>query len=213
MVDFISAWAKQIVIAVIVATIIEMLIPNGSSKKYIKTVIGIFILFNIITPIINKITSNNLDVSSIINIEEYTKQMESKENIFNSLETNNNSNIKEIYLYNLKKDIKSKLEAKEYIVNNVEINIENNSEYSIKNIKLTLEKNVQTEKSNKSQDVEKVNKIVINEIEEVNISIGNEEKEESKENRTRKLNNTEKNEIKEYLSSTYDINKKNITIN
>lgn len=36
---WISSWAEQIVVAVIIATIIEMILPNGNNKKYIKAVI------------------------------------------------------------------------------------------------------------------------------------------------------------------------------
>ena len=35
MIDWISTWAQSIIIAVIIATIIEMILPSGSSKKYI----------------------------------------------------------------------------------------------------------------------------------------------------------------------------------
>ena len=206
MIDFISMWAKQIVVAVIIATVIEMLIPNGSSKKYIKTIIGIFVLFNIITPIINKFSNGSIDINSIINLDEYTKQMESKENTFNNLETSNNSNIKEIYLYNLKKDIKNKLQEKEYIVNSIDVSIQNGDDYKIKEIILDLEKNKTT--SNIDTDKEEN---VVNKIEQVNIQIG--EKQETDKSKARKLNNKEKTEVKEYLSSTYDINTRKITIN
>ncbi len=206
MIDFISMWAKQIVVAVIIATVIEMLIPNGSSKKYIKTIIGIFVLFNIITPIINKFSNGSIDINSIINLDEYTKQMESKENTFSNLETSNNSNIKEIYLYNLKKDIKNKLQEKEYIVNSIDVSIQNGDDYKIKEIILDLEKNKTT--SNIDTDKEEN---VVNKIEQVNIQIG--EKHETDKSKVRKLNNKEKTEVKEYLSSTYDINTRKITIN
>ena len=206
MIDFISMWAKQIVVAVIIATVIEMLIPNGSSKKYIKTIIGIFVLFNIITPIINKFSNGSIDINSIINLDEYTKQMESKENTFNNLETSNNSNIKEIYLYNLKKDIKNKLQEKEYIVNSIDVSIQSGDDYKIKEIILDLEKNKTT--SNIDTDKEEN---VVNKIEQVNIQIG--EKQETDKSKARKLNNKEKTEVKEYLSSTYDINTRKITIN
>lgn len=199
-------WAKQIVVAVIIATVIEMLIPNGSSKKYIKTIIGIFVLFNIITPIINKFSNGSIDINSIINLDEYTKQMESKENTFNNLETSNNSNIKEIYLYNLKKDIKNKLQEKEYIVNSIDVSIQNGDDYKIKEIILDLEKN----KTTANIDTDKEENVV-NKIEQVNIQIG--EKQETDKSKARKLNNKEKTEVKEYLSSTYDINTRKITIN
>lgn len=64
MISFISSWAEQIIVAVIIATIIEMILPNGNSKKYIKVVIGIYVLFTILSPILGKITNidfNNID--------------------------------------------------------------------------------------------------------------------------------------------------------
>ena len=35
MIEFISSWAEQIVLAVIVATIIELILPKNKNKKYI----------------------------------------------------------------------------------------------------------------------------------------------------------------------------------
>ena len=46
--EWISHWAETIIVAVIIGTIIEMILPSGNSKKYIKTVIGVYILFTII---------------------------------------------------------------------------------------------------------------------------------------------------------------------
>ena len=56
MISSISSWAEQIIITVIIATILEMILPKGNSKKYIKTVIGIYILYTIISPIITYIS-------------------------------------------------------------------------------------------------------------------------------------------------------------
>lgn len=60
MINNISSWAEQVIIAVIIATIIEMILPNGNSKKYIKTVIGVYIVYTIISPVITLITRNGL---------------------------------------------------------------------------------------------------------------------------------------------------------
>ena len=35
MISFISSWAQQIIFAVIIGIIIQMLLPEGKSKKYI----------------------------------------------------------------------------------------------------------------------------------------------------------------------------------
>lgn len=68
MINFISSWAEQIVLAVIIATIIELILPQNKNKKYILMVVGIYILFNIISPIIK-----NKELFSIekYNIENY----------------------------------------------------------------------------------------------------------------------------------------------
>ena len=47
MINFLSSWAEQIVLAVIIATIIELILPDSKNKKYIQMVIGVYILFNI----------------------------------------------------------------------------------------------------------------------------------------------------------------------
>ena len=36
MLEWFRSWATGIIIAVIIATIIEMILPNSTSKKYIK---------------------------------------------------------------------------------------------------------------------------------------------------------------------------------
>ena len=48
MINWITNWAEAIIIAVVIATIIEMILPEGNCKKYIKVVIGVYILFTII---------------------------------------------------------------------------------------------------------------------------------------------------------------------
>lgn len=48
-----------------IATILEMILPEGKNKKYIKTVIGIYILFAVLSPIISKITGKEIDIQAI----------------------------------------------------------------------------------------------------------------------------------------------------
>ena len=70
MITFLKTWSNQIIVAVIIETIIEMILPNGNNKKYIKMVIGIYVLFTIIQPIITKVTGNNIEISDF-NYERY----------------------------------------------------------------------------------------------------------------------------------------------
>ena len=199
MIDFLSNWAQGIIVAVIIATIIEMILPNGSSKKYVKVVVGIYILFTIISPIITKFSSNNFNINDILDTKAYEEQMaKSDEDISKKIEENNNRTIKDIYQSNLESDIKAKLKDKGYEVLNTYIQIRDDENYTIEFISLSLDKN-ETEESNQVRNIE---------IEEVNIQIG----ETNTQERDTSLTSSEKQEIAEYISSTYDIDIKNIEI-
>ena len=202
-VDFIITWTKGIIVAVIIASIIEMILPNGNSKKYIKMVIGVYIVFNIVAPVINKVTNNSFSLESIIDVNKYTNQIESYEVSSKKLDSNNESSIKEMYKINLEKDMKSKLEEKGYIVNSINIEINNDKEYTIKSVDLKISKTGEQEEK-KENTVEK--------IEKVNIEVSVENRIENNENiENVEISEKEKNEIKEYISSTYEVNKKKIT--
>lgn len=199
MVNFIITWAKGIIVAVIIASIIEMILPNGSSKKYIKMVIGVYIVFNIISPIINKVTNNSFSLESIIDMNKYTNQIESYEVSTKKLDNNNENNIKEIYVSNLKTDMKSKLEDKGYIVNSISIEINEDDEYTIKSVNLKISKK-NKEEENITNSVQKINILVSIENEAIL----------TQEQEITEITAKERNEIKEYISSTYEINKKKI---
>ena len=79
MVSWLSNWAEAIIIAVIIATIIEMILPEGSSKKYIKVVIGVYILFTIVSPVITQFTGKSLAVSDFLDLDSYINEVKEKE--------------------------------------------------------------------------------------------------------------------------------------
>lgn len=198
--EFLNSWLQGIMVAVIITTIIEMILPNGNSKKYIKVVLGIYVVFTIITPVVNQFVKSDFELSSILNIEKYTKKMEAYEvdakNI--NIEEANQQNIKEIYQSNLKKDMKAKLEEKGYDVKKIEIELEKTESYQIKQVGLWLEKR-------KEEREEAVgNEVKIQEIEEVEIKIGEKKQEEVKVENSN-ITEKEKKEIKEYLTSVYEI--------
>lgn len=199
---FISSWVQGIIVAVVIATIIEMILPNGNSKKYIKIVIGVYIIFNIISPIINKFTGNELDFASIIDIDKYEEEMSTYEVNTKELEQNNNSTIKEVYILNLKKDMKAKIEDKGYIVNGIYIELENTEEYNVKRLNLSISKKEYTENTSKA----------VNKIEEVNIQVQiNNNVEETKQ--IINISKSDIEDIKSYINSTYKIDKNIIHIN
>ena len=195
MIEFLSSWAQGIIVAVIIATLIEMILPNSSSKKYVKVVIGMYILFTIVSPIIKKLGGKDINLNTI-NIEKYEQQISKSDNtISRKFEDNNTRSIKDIYVSNLKADISAKLKEKGYEIDTSDIQIKDDENYTIEKITLKLIK--------MEQKQEKNTEIVINTVE-----IGNTISQ--KDSKT--LSDDDKQEVKDYISETYDIDKKNINI-
>lgn len=201
MIDWISTWAQSIIIAVIIATIIEMILPSGSSKKYIKVVTGVYILFTIISPVITKFTGKTLAVSDILELDSYVNEIKQKEVSQNLLAENNSSSIKDIYTANLKSDIKNKLKQKGYNTNNIVLTVGDDENYTLNKIELDIEK-IKEDKQ-EVNEIEAVNKI--------DITISNTVVE--KNNNKSSISDKEKEKIKQYLSSVYEIDEKDILVN
>ena len=194
MINAMSTWAKSIILAVIVSTIIQMILPEGNNKKYIKTVIGLYILFTIISPIISKISGENatIDVSKYENYFNVESTTIASANVIDK-------NLDNTYTSSIKADIKNRMKQKGYKVNSLDANIELKNEESygtINSLKISLER----EENNNNSNIQAVNKI--------EIKISNNTNEIKQNN----LTSMEKQEIKNYLSETYSIKKENIEV-
>ena len=111
MINFMSSWAEQIVLAVIIATIIEMILPKNKNKKYIQMVIGVYVLFNIISPVIKN--------KENFSIEKYT--IDKYQTKYEVDQTSMDSRIEKIYLEELESTVKLKFEENEIQVAKCEI--------------------------------------------------------------------------------------------
>lgn len=195
MIAFIKEWVNQIIVAVIIATIFEMILPDGKNKKYIKMIIGIYVLFTMIQPIATKITGKEFKIDT--NYEKYFNDDILKTSS-DTFENNNSKLIEHTYIDNIKSDIKAKIEQKGYSVVSCNVNIVTNSENygAIKNIVLKL----------KETEEENTNSIV--EIERVEVNLNNKEV-DTKNN----ITTQEKQSIIEYLAEEYSIDKTQIVVN
>ena len=195
MISWFNSWAQGIILAVIIVTILEMIVPEGKNKKYIKIVMGVYITFTIISPIITKVTGNNFE----LDVSKY-------EDLFNSnsvqganeITSINNQSIENLYLNTIKTDIKTELDNEGYESKKInitaDINVEN-EEAKIYKIDIEV-----TKKQNE-KDIKKVNKVEIgNSIDESNIEDSN-------------LSSGEVNKLKEVLAEKYEIEKEKIHIN
>ena len=230
-----------------------MILPEGNSKKYIKVVIGIYVLFTIVSPIITKISGKEIQVSDIIDLDEYIEEAKTASKAQNQMEIQNEDNILDIYINGIKEDMKAKIEAKGYVVNNISINVANDGSYEIQNAILDVEKRASystentktksteqkvanTEKTENAENAENVEDTenagntgntesietieAINKV-DINISMSNTENTNSNNkdsdnndggNNQNELSIMQKQELKEYISSVYEIKENNITI-
>lgn len=200
MINFINSWAQGIILAVIIATIIEIILPEGKNKKYVKTVIGIYILFTIIYPLINKFSKVN--INSLL--ENTTKQMSTyQEN--NTLKIDTNKYIEDTYRTKVEEDLKNKANDKNLNIISLKIDIETEDEkrYGMLN---SLVIKVEKENVKKTEDT-------INQIKEVNVSKNAQEKNETEQTKENTVTQEEINELKEYINTTYYLEKEKIHIN
>lgn len=202
MVEFLNSWVQGIVVAIIIATVIEMLVPEGNNKKYVKIIIGIYIIFTIVSPVISKLGKQEIDFTNSIDISKYQKEIKKYSVDTNQFQKESEKSIQDVYISNLKTDMKSKLEEKGYKVNQIQIRTGAEGEYIVEEIRLQLEKN-QKEEIEQKQNTVQVNIVKI-EISE----------EETKEDKLQnKLEEKEIKEIKTYLTNVYEIKEENIKVN
>lgn len=219
MVNFLSSWVKNLSLAIIVVSILEMLLPNNKTKKYVKMVMGLYILFSIISPFIknsDKLNFENIDVSSYMNEELDTSNVEVNQESMDK-------RLKEIYIEELENDITKKLKEKGYTIEycKVDANIsQENNDSGIKKITLKLDKKeeMRTDENSKANEntTETIeNKIVseIQKIQKVEVKVGNNTKENSAENENSKITKTDIESVKEFLISEYGVSKSCLKIN
>lgn len=226
MLDVITDWTKNIVLAVILISILEMLLPNNKTKKYIKMVLGIYLLFNIISPIINNKETFSL---SNFDINNYTSSIEKQTNAETVNQESMNKRIEEIYLEELEKDITTKLENKGYKISNCSVKgkFSSNEENKISSISLEVEKkenkissSENSEKKNKNEngeennDGETLETVIIEEIQKIKkVEIGEGKADNQTKEEKNNLKDTEIQEIKRFLIEEYGVNEECLKIN
>ena len=207
MVAFLSSWVKNLSLAVVVISILEMLLPNNKTKKYIKMIMGLYILFSIISPFIqndNMFDFENIDFSTYLSKSEAVSTQEVNQNSMDK-------RLNEIYEEELKKDVTEKIENQGYIVEECKIDAyvsQTNNDTGISKITLKVSKK---EAKENNTDIE--NKLVseIQKIQKVQIT-SKENKTEEKDEKSN-ISKTDIENIKNFLINEYGVSKSCLKIN
>ncbi len=147
MLEFLVSWAKQLIIALIIIIMVEMIIPNSSYRKYIKVILGIFIIYTIFNPLIgNKISQINLE--NIILPE--TQETNSK---YTQNQINYNKQIENVYKEKFKETLLEDIKEKGYEAKDVNVDVSYiNEEITVNKLEFKITKFNQ----NNSITIEKV---------------------------------------------------------
>lgn len=220
MIEFLSSWAKSLGLAIIVISILEMLLPNNKTKKYVRMIFGVYILFTIISPFIKN--KDILDVSTY-DFNAYSNYITNQSSMN---QTSMDNRIEQIYIEELEKDITKKINdlGYEVITCNVYATLSSqNEENYIEQIELVVEKEEKQESSeenNQQQEETFENKLVeeIQKIKPVNTSIGEINVNQNSQNNAQSkneqsINNTDIQKIKKFLSEEYGVDETCLKIN
>ncbi len=197
MIDIISNWAGELVVSLVIVTIIEMLLPENKTKKYVKTVIGVYIIFCIMSPFIDKNQFANILKDNQKNLEKI--QIENQ--VSSNLE-NEDSGIEALYIQEFEKDVIKRVEEFGYEVIKCEVSIEINAtkdNAGINRISLKI--------GNKKTKTEQNENIEIENVEKVEISINDEL---AGNNKSEETEDTKR--VKEFLSDYYEISEEKVQV-
>lgn len=203
MIDFLSSWAKTLALSVVIVSILEMLLPNNKTKKYIRMVMGIYILFNIVSPFIKSVQASDIED---FNIEDYTNNISINST---AKQTSMDKRLQELYIEQLENDIKTKVTNKGYDVNTCKVDAVisgNENEAGIKKIVLKIEKN----ESNLKEENENVEEKIVNEVQKIKkVNISN----KNQEDNNKKITDADISNLKNFLKEEYGVDEKCLKIN
>lgn len=215
MINFLSSWVKNLALALIIVSILEMILPNNKTKKYVKMVMGLYILFSIISPFIensSKFNLNNIDLTSYVEGTQPTSSISEEVD-----QTSMNIRFNQIYKEELEKDITQKVEEKGYEVESCKVvaHISQNDS-GIEKITLKISGKTSQNKDNEENTTTIEDKIVteVQKIQKVDISISkNEDNEDEQEvEDTTKITKTDIKIIKDLLISEYGVSEECLKI-
>lgn len=226
MINFLSSWVKNFALALIIVSILEMLLPNNKTKKYVKMVMGLYILFSLISPFIENSDKFNLDDSM------YTKYVKEYSSIDTTVDQSSmDIRLNEIYKEQIEKDIVQKMEKKGYEVEKCKVIAHTSEEDSgIENITLKIKSKTGVEENedinkknsgteNDEQKTDTVENKIVTEIQKIQkVEIGvckNDQKDAIDQENTSQRTNLTKTDIKvikEFLINEYGVSEQCLKI-
>ena len=220
MINFLSSWVKNLCLALIVVSILEMLLPNNKTKKYVKMVMGLYILFSIIEPFIENSNELKFNVEDLYNQYSVETLAESE----NVNQKSMDSRLDELYKQKLENDIVQKLDEEGYLVEDCDVKAHissNDTGIELITIKIKEKKDNSNENDeNQSNETMNIEEKIVNEIQkiqkvEINVSKNQDNSSDESTQSEQQNQNITKNDIKivkQFLIKEYGVSEKCLRI-
>lgn len=198
--NFLKEWIIQIVSVFIFVSLLEIVLPNGQMKKYIDMIIGLLIIIVIINPFINLIFK---DIDIERNIFTSSQIVANKYQVDEDILKLQQDQMKSAYVLKVEEDIMKIIEEK--------------TKYKVLNVKVETVDELEDEEfgmvTKVYLDVDEKQDVVNSNEEVVNIkSVENINVDWSSDQTIREAESGDYNEIKNIISTKYDISDANIYI-
>ena len=221
MINFLSSWVKNLCLALIVVSILEMLLPNNKTKKYVKMVMGLYILFSIIEPFIENSNELKFNVEDLYNQYSVETSAESE----NVNQKSMDSRLDELYKQKLENDIVQKLNEEGYVVEDCDVKAHissNDTGIELITIKIKEKKDSSNENhENQSNETMNIEEKIVNEIQkiqkvEINVSKNQDNSSDEStqsEQQNQNITKTDIKIVKQFLIKEYGVSEKCLRIN
>lgn len=221
MINFLSSWVKNLCLALIVVSILEMLLPNNKTKKYVKMVMGLYILFSIIEPFIENSNELKFNVEDLYNQYSVETSAESE----NVNQKSMDSRLDELYKQKLENDIVQKLDEEGYVVEDCDVKAHissNDTGIELITIKIKEKKDNSNENDeNQSNETMNIEEKIVNEIQkiqkvEINVSKNQDNSSDEStqsEQQNQNITKTDIKIVKQFLIKEYGVSEKCLRIN
>lgn len=187
MINFLKEWITNIVVLIIFLSLVELILPDNSMRKYVRFVIGIIVIINILVPVF-KLFDRRFSLEE--SISTYEKKYESYFENKNSIDMQ--SKMQEATINEYKNNLKQNIE-KDILKNTgkkvLVVRLEVNEKFGADDFGKIKYIEVKKEQSSEIQPVEK-------------IIIGS--------NNSNTVHVNKDKEILNYISKTYGISEENI---
>ncbi|HEX7064584.1 MAG TPA: stage III sporulation protein AF [Bacillales bacterium] len=183
--DYLTSWISEIILLILMAVVLELLLPNSSLQRYVRMVVGLLLLLALLKPVLSVFDTNvnemfaSFSASSVVNDGQIKNSMK---NMKKEIQASNRAYIEDKMAVRIKSQIEKEvsdrfhLDVAEVNVDLMPVESDGDSPVSLKHISIILAENQNDGAEDKVKPVEPVTVDVTESSVEPSVSDGRQKK-------------------------------------